>query len=197
MGPKTNTDIKVAIKESIIEFFSDDKFINKLLIKINEKLDILQSAVNDNTDKIESINMRMDNLMQAEKVNNVCVYNLMEMQEENLMENLLEIFNENMKVKVNKSDIVKCYRVGVKGKNPRPVIIRFERYQTKLTILKNCGRLNGTKIGIAEDLTKRRLELYRSLRQKSEDKKQVFTRNGNIYVKTENGVKRKIVTSQK
>ncbi|XP_044751660.1 uncharacterized protein LOC123311656 [Coccinella septempunctata] len=195
MAPKNTTDIKAAIKESIIEILSDDEFINKLLIKINEKLDVIQSAVNDNSDKIELINKRMDNLMQAEKINNVCIFNLMENQEEKLLENLLKLFKDNMKVTLNKTDIARCYRVGVKKEKPRPVIVRFERYQTKLTIMKNCGRLSGTKIGIVEDLTKNRLELYRSLQRKCEDKKQVFTRNGNIYIKSENGVERKNVTS--
>lgn len=183
MGPKITGDIRNAIKDSLIEMLCDEEFVNKFLIKVNEKLEILQGTVVKNTEEIRAIHLKTDNLQQAEKINNICVYNLSEEQEGNLRENILQVFNDKMNLKVTKQDMVQCYRVGSKSNKPRPVIIRFERYHMKLSILKNCGKLKGTKIGIAEDLIKKRLNLYQTLRKNLGDKGLVFTRYGNIFVR--------------
>lgn len=93
---------------------------------------------------------------------------------------------KKLKVKISREDIVKCYRVGEISRNKtRPIIIKFERYSTKFKILKNCGNLKGTKIGVPEDLIKSRLELLFAAQQRI-DKKCVFTRYGNIFIKTNN-----------
>lgn len=93
----------------------------------------------------------------------------------------------NLNVDVSHDDIIKCYRVGKNKETPRPAIFKFEKLSTKNLILKNVGKLKGTTVGIAEDLMKKQLEVYRAA-QKITNRKSVFTRFGNVFVKIDGKV---------
>ncbi|XP_044750628.1 protein unc-13 homolog C-like [Coccinella septempunctata] len=182
MPPKTTGDIKNAIKDSLRELLCDEEFIGNLLAKVEEKLATFQKTVDKHTDAIRILEEKMDKVQQNEKVNNICVYNLPEEQDRDTREIFIQLCKDKMNIKIPQENIATCYRVGKVSEKPRPVIIKFQQYAAKKLVLKNVYKLKGTKVGIAEDLTKNRLILYRSA-QELTYKQSVFTRYGNIYVK--------------
>lgn len=186
MGPKINTrdatDLKSVIKETIKELLDSEEFMNTLLQKVNEKMSQLEQKVNTQEDKINKMEQKIDSLQQNDKLRNICVYGMEEQENENLMENVIKLFSEKINVTEIKPEYIeKCYRVGNNKEKIRPVIIRFERKYHRNLIFKNCKNLKGTRITIAEDLTKNRLNLLHEIRTKI-DRKKVHTYEGNIYV---------------
>lgn len=195
MGPKTNSgDLKTIIKETIKELLTDENFVNLILKKVTEKVDNLEKDLTKKTQIIEQLEVKIDSMEQNEKMNNICLYGLYEEEKEKLNEKVLKLCNENLSVPVKKEDIIRCHRIGNNTNKPRPVVVKFEMYSTKFKILKNCGNLSGTKMGIAEDLTKNRMVLLKEARRLF-DKKAVFTRQGNIFIKVDNNVTKKIRSS--
>jgi len=189
MGPKPTADIKIAVKEALKEILTDDEFLNRLLSKVNDKLESLQKTVQQNTDTIKRLEGRLESMQQAEKVNSICIYNMAEENEGNLTQQFITLCKNKLKMEINRNNIIKCYRVGNNRDKPRPTIVKFEQYHTKFELLKNCGNLRGTKIGIMEDLTKSRLEIYQVAQQRF-DRKNTFTRFGNVYVKVNNKIEK-------
>ena len=191
MAPPKNVDLKNVVKEALKELLCDDDFLNKFLSKVNEKISELQKIVDKQTTQINQLEGRIEAMQQQTKINNICVYNLEEEENEKLATKLINIFTRKMNIPLKRQDIVKCYRIGENKEKPRPVIIKFEQFHTKVFVLKNAYKLKGTKIGLAEDLNKERLNLYRQVTQKY-DRKDIFTRFGNIYIKTKDNAIKKI-----
>lgn len=192
MGPKaTSGDLKAVIKETINELLADKNFVDLILKKVTEKVSNLEKILTKTNEAVEQLEVKIDSMLQYEKMNNICIYGVQEEDKEKLNEKVLKLFNDTLMVPVRKEDIVKCHRVGNNTKKPRPVVVKFEMYNTKYNVLNNCGKLSGTKMGVSEDLTKTRMGLLKEAR-KSFNKKSVFTRQGNIFVKLDNNVKQKI-----
>lgn len=187
MGPKLTGDIKVGIKEAIRELINDDEFLDRMLTKVNEKLVVLEAAVNNNIDAIRKLEIQVENLQQSDKVNNICVYNLPEDENGNTTELFLKLCRDRLMLNITHENIVRCYRVGGKKDQPRPIIVRFGQYYMKENILKNVSKLKGTGIGIMEDLIRSRLILYKKAQEKL-NRRSVFTRYGNIIARVNNKI---------
>lgn len=188
MPPRVPSETKTAIKESIKELFNDDEFLDRMLSRITVKIEALETNVISNTNLIKQLEGRIENMKQADKLNNVCFYNIQEDPNEKVTEKILKILNENVKITVGRNHIVNCYRIGQKKDNRnRPIIVKFEQYCTKRSAILNAKNLKGTKVGLMEDLTKQKRELYK-LAQGKYDFKSVFTRYGNIFLKLGNKV---------
>lgn len=190
MPPKVNSDMKSIIKETIKELLSDEEFLNKILSKVAEKLENFEKTLIKANEKIKQLEGQIDNLQQNEKINNICVYGIEEEENEKVPEKILKLLNEKVKVSVKREDIVKCYRIGNKTEKIRPIVVKLDQYNLKYRILKNSGYLKGSKMGISEDLIKSKLNLLKKA-QEAFDRKSVYTRYGNIYIKREN-ITRKI-----
>lgn len=182
---KSGGDIKSIVQETIKELLNDEEFVNRIISKVTDRLKVLEKSVINIEKSVNQLENKVINIQQNEKINNICIYNLEEKQGRKLTEEVLQVLNENVKIPTKKEDIVKCYRVGNNDAGKiRPIVVKFERYQHKLRILKNAFNLKGTKLGISEELVRNRLELYKIATQKF-TRKNVFTRNGNIFVRKE------------
>lgn len=217
--------IKSVVKAVVAELLADSAFMDKILEKVTDKLDRLDKIVKRKSEKISSVENKlqslsnefesykksnnlqnaMDNknqqikdleskieqIQQNEKLNNLCVYgiNINNEGNEKIHDTVLKIFNNVVKVKVNATDILSCYKIGKATDKTRPIIVRFFDVNIRNTILKNCKNLKGTHMGITEDLVKKRLFLYRKA-QEAFDRKSVFVRNGRILVKIGDVMKR-------
>lgn len=195
MAPNKSADMKNIVKEALKELLCDDEFLNKLLSKMENKITQLEEEAAKNADKMKQLEGRIESMQQAAKINNICVYNLKEETNENLSGKILDLLNCKMKTQITRDDVVRCYRIGESGQKPRPVIIKFDKFQNKLNVLKNTSKLKGTKIGITEDLSKHRLNLYREATKKY-DRKQMFTRFGNIFIRLDENTIKRISSSE-
>lgn len=207
----SKAELKTIVKETVQELISDGEFIDALVKKmgdkiesldknINVKMNLLEASIketrdkeadktkelevilNVNKQKIANLENIMDKMQQNEKSRNVCIYGLSDDKEANLLESVLNIFNNSIRVEVQNSDIAACYRVGSDSSKSRPIIVKFENGNKRNLVLSRRRNLKGTNIGVTEDLTKKRLQLYK-MAQDVFQRKSVFTRNGTILVR--------------
>ncbi|CAH1106422.1 unnamed protein product [Psylliodes chrysocephalus] len=89
------------------------------------------------------------------KINNLIIYGLPEEEEENqyfLINAILNLTNNTLKVSLHTGEINNIYRIGKKNSNSRPVLLSLISYLKKKEILNNCTNLRGTSIKIVKDL---------------------------------------------
>lgn len=186
MGPKPNTDIKIVVKEVIKELLADEEFMDKILKKINDKIEKLITNTSKFEEQIKVLENKMENMQQYQKLNNLCIYGIEEHDNEKLDEKVINMFKEKMNIDVDKKELIKCYRIGNVRNKRRPIIIRFETLYVRNHIYRNTKMLKGKKIGIAEDLIKTKMELFKHVQERVGDRKKVRTFDGNIFLYLEN-----------
>ena len=67
-------------------------------------------------------------------------------------------------------DIDRSHRLGnrkLDKSKPRPIIIKFSRYNVRARIFKNKGNLKGKRTSVTESLTKTRMEKLEKARKES------------------------------
>ena len=119
----------------------------------------------------------------------VRLYGIPETPNEKTDEVVREVVKERLNIELNPSDIARSHRITPKPKpgstarseNPKPIIVKFNTYNTRQAVFDAKSRLRGTKIFIQEDLTPHRRELLNAARQKSTVKR-VWTNDGKITV---------------
>ncbi|KAJ8929395.1 hypothetical protein NQ314_017924 [Rhamnusium bicolor] len=129
----------------------------------------------------EKLHLKVDNLEQFSKRNQLRVFGVPESNNGNLKEILQGIFENKMEV--NGSQLEYCYRLGPynkEAKYPRPILATFIDAQQRNLIFNNKKKLKGSKIAITEELTKTRYDLLISTKDKI-GKENVWTSGGNIY----------------
>ncbi|CAH0560539.1 unnamed protein product [Brassicogethes aeneus] len=121
MSTRSNKEkeTKSLIKETLAELFTDDEFINKLLKnfndKVDKKLEEMNQKIKNSEIQINMLEQKIDQLQQAEKLKNICIYGIPEENKENL--NLKIIENMKIaKIQTNNDDILSSYRIGKKMK---------------------------------------------------------------------------------
>ena len=111
---------------------------------------------------------------------------------------VLHVFNGQLNVPVTPQWIDRSHRLGrfqPSSNKPRPVIVKFVSYETRRQVFSAKRRLNGSKIVVTENLTKRRSEILN--RTKSQpDVKAAWTTDGRIVCLLDNGEKRTILTER-
>ncbi|CAG9817050.1 unnamed protein product [Phaedon cochleariae] len=119
----------------------------RLLLKLEE--------ANDKINKLELENKilkdKVEYLEREAKRKNLIVFGLQKASDEITPEFICSELEELLDVRVNQSEISDLYTIGI-GEN-RPLKIEFVNNFIKSKILKNCSKLKGTNIRIANDLT--------------------------------------------
>nr|CAH7754371.1 unnamed protein product [Callosobruchus chinensis] len=138
----------------------------------------------------KTMEQKLDNVQQHIKNNNLRLMQVPEAEGENLLDKVYDVFTNKMKVDINKSEITAVYRVGRRNDTkPRHVLVSFNDNSIKMAAYNKKKFLKGTKIVIKEDLTLHRLKAVKVASEKF-GFKNVWTVNGNIFVKTEKGVEK-------
>ena len=102
-----------------------------------------------------------------------------------------ETLNEILQEKLTDIDIDRSHRIGrlKKGKQSRPIIINFARYNIRYRVFKNKKKLKGTGVSITESLTQKRMQMLTKARNEFLFKN-VWAQDGKILVKSdENTIK--------
>ena len=102
---------------------------------------------------------------------------------ENTDDLIIKTVQEKLNITLSPSDIDRSHRLGQRRNSaiPRPVIIKFSRYNTLSAIFYKKKQLKGTKIMITESLTKLRAEILKSAVAYHGPNK-VWTVNGDVWV---------------
>ncbi|KAG5860767.1 hypothetical protein JTB14_009753 [Gonioctena quinquepunctata] len=103
------------------------------------------------------------------------------MNDESIKDRILQIFNTEMKLTIENSDVGSCYRLEKpNAKKSRPVLVNFFNGYTRQIIFSNKKYLKGTKYVIKEDLTKEQSTLFKMAIQKAG---KVWTSSGTVFLK--------------
>ena len=160
---------------------------------LKEQLDVWKSKFYNHTEtrKIETTetNLRMDNLEQESKMNNLRIVGIPEEDHENLQKKVLSIVKQKLNIdSVEEADIDLCYRLGrTSDSKVRDVIVKFTT-RDKRNLIYRCKRnmpREDPAIFINEDLTQSRNKLFYDARcMKKQGKiKAVWTQDCNIIIK--------------
>lgn len=170
-------DTKIASLEAEIQLLksnhinSVDNIPDETQKKLQHKVDILQQETKKN-------NIRLMGLKECDNENS-----------ENCMKKVKELFATKLETPMN-NEITAVYRAGKKNmERPRHLVVTFSDTKIKNSIYNKKKLLKGTGIVMKEDLTLERLKIVKNLSEKY-GFKNVWTANGNVFIKTEEGVER-------
>ena len=166
-----------SIKENIIELNAEKNELKTEMSKMHTKTNELLSKIND----IEQYTRR----------NNLRIFGVPDPGDWETAaeseEKVLSIFHQKLKMYNIKSEQIEaCHRIGryKEGKN-RAVIVRFISRKTKDSIIKERKQLKGTRILIAEDLTRENAAWFFKVKMSVKDESSissVWTHNGETFV---------------
>lgn len=201
---------KSDLKKVINEHFSDKNFLETFAVKIADivsqkmmahidkldtKITALEKQMSNIQDENEDLKIKIDNLEQQSKCNQLRVFGVPEGNNEKLDVTIKEIFENKMDTSGCQLD--HCFRLGPfrkDAKHPRPILVTFSDVQQRNMVFRNKSKLKGSKVAITEELTRARYELLISCKEKF-GKEKVWTSGGNIYTNI-NGKKYRMRNSE-
>ena len=148
----------------------------------------LQNNISDMSNQIEELTRKVDRQEQYSRRNCILIHRLAEPKAEiteNTDELVIKTLKEEMDEEISLEDIGRSHRLGKPKKSsskPRPVIIKFTRYNIRNKIFQSKKKLKGKQISIMESLTPRRMEKLTKAREEY-GFKNVWTADGKILFK--------------
>ena len=144
---------KVSDLETSVEFNSKvcaDKAV--------EQTEALNTVKEELETKIKELEDKLENKMQLQEKQdrkyNLLFYGIKEEREEDVEETLKQLFVDDLHLnhmRVNNMFIVHGHRIPSKSPGPKPIIMRFGRYQDRDLVLSNAYKLAGSKRRIIAD----------------------------------------------
>nr|CAI5841772.1 unnamed protein product [Callosobruchus analis] len=165
------------------------KLVTKVCDKVYEKVEELTIQINAIEKKVgsiqedqEDIHVKLEELEQSSKLNQLRVYGIPECSSDLLKCKLQDVFKNNLGIQDN-IDISRCYRVGTpRDDKCRAVVVFFDSWSQRNVVYFNKKKLKGTKISITEELIKSKYQLLQYARDKL-SYKMVWTVDGRIFTK--------------
>lgn len=193
------------IKSTIISTFND-KFLQDIAEKVariienkfeerfkeqNDRITSLEAKIEKLEGEYQQVRNNMDSQEQSLRSLNIRIFGVKVQEGEDVRATVQDLFTKTLKCNIQNSDINKCYRVPSKNINDRPpaILVQFANDAARVSIFKSRKYLHKSGIQIKEDLTKFRLALLNSAVNQFA-KTNVWTLNGNIYVKCGDSVRR-------
>ena len=108
-------------------------------------------------------------------------HSVKENEKEDTDEVVIEFFEKEMEEKLSANDIDRSHRLGKKQteSRPRPIIIKFTRYNVRNVIFRKKKILKGKAVSITENLTKKRITEMKVARE-TYGFKNVWSQDGKI-----------------
>lgn len=186
------------VKSAINQVVTSDEFIDKIVSSLLNKMkNELQGVLKEAISRIElleaektslkeemcSLRMSVDDLEQYSRRQNLRIYGIPEKEAEIPGQLVLSLFDKQLGICLDNSKISRSHRIGkvVAGKH-RAIIVKFTNHNDKTAVFNNKSKLKSTKIVIREDLTYKKLQLFKSASQKL-GRNNVWTRDGVIFAR--------------
>ncbi|CAG2188607.1 HSPA1s [Mytilus edulis] len=187
---KTNYDSKISHlhdKLNTIEFENESPCEKNA--SLHSDLRKMREVVDENNKKAtESVRLGNWNEQYSRK-KNVKIYHLPENRNEDLPHSLLNELKNQVKLDINPSEVVAMHRIPGKEGNPRPVLIKFLRMDTKISLLRKKKAINeALKVRIGDDITKLNQGLLNRLYQHDNIISSWYF-NGHVYGSDEEGTR--------
>ncbi|KAL5278357.1 hypothetical protein ACFFRR_003152 [Megaselia abdita] len=147
---RLNSNINAVEKRVIERVDAKVGQVNSRCDNLQEKVEFLQKESDKKSEKLNALEIKINS-------HNILLFNFKdtERDEDELIECVISLFKNTLKVSVVKNDFEAIYRMGKKqDKKDRAVMVKLVSIKIKNDILKARGTLKGTKIVIAEDRSK-------------------------------------------
>nr|CAH7748211.1 unnamed protein product [Callosobruchus chinensis] len=131
----------------------------------------------------ECLSQKYDDLKQATRVNNLRIYQLKEMPQEKLADEVIRAIKSHLGVTVDHNEILLCTRFGkIKINNSRGILLKLTNIKKKQEIFNKKENFKGTGIVVKEDLTDHRVELVEAAVEKTSLGNVWTYYNGRVFV---------------
>ena len=131
---------------------------------------------------VKNLENQLDRQENYSRRNCILIHGITETQDENTDDISLRPINEHLKLQLTEKELDRTHVVGNSksdNKRPRPIIVKFARYNTRRKVFVNKIRLENTGISMTESLTKHKMEFLK--KAKNEFGFNVWTVDGQIY----------------
>ena len=155
-GDKHLTELKVSV-DFISKKFDQYEVDRK---EREEEIKNLKSEVRILKKENEDLEKQMDEQEQYSRRNCLLLHGVAEEQDEETDKVSVDVIKKNMDLDIDETDLDRTHRLGKPrevGAKPRPIIIKFSRYNVRHSVFKNKKKLKGKGVSITESLTKRRM----------------------------------------
>lgn len=185
------------IQKVVEKVIQSNAFLEKLVSAVSGKLEAELSKIvkkyevkiAELEDKLQDTNDKLDGLEQYSRRNNLRIYGIPENAGENTADLVISVCKQYLNIDIGIDEVDCSHRLGKAENGPKPIIIKFCRRSVKQLVYRNKKKLKGSKIVIREDLTQKRISLLKEV-QKKFGIKTVWTSEGNIFVKSKDGIKK-------
>lgn len=193
-------DIRKIVSEQIISTIMSEEFQNRFICSLMDKIDakinekfseiekdfkLLSLEVAETREENEELKRCLDKQEQHSRNRNLRIFGLKYEKSEVLLDRIIKLFKDKLKVDISPTDVENCHRTAAKSASPdKPpaILIQFRDVNKRAAVLKERKILKNTGIAVKEDLTQCRVRLLK-LAVKSFSGKNVWSHYGSIYVR--------------
>ena len=132
-----------------------------------EVINSLRKKVCSLSETVGKLEAEIDDQEQYSRRNCLLIHGVTEDKKEDTDSVVINIIKNDVEVEISENDIDRTHRIGAPknpGERPRPIIVKFARYNVRKKVFKNKKRLKGKKTSITESLTKNRMEKLKQAR---------------------------------
>ena len=182
--------ILITSMKTLIDEFNKMNIVVSKSLELNDKVEVQRAVSNalakDNEalrDRVAALEKLADENEQHGRNRNLLLKGIPETnnQRENTTDLFVAAINDHSTVNINKNDIERSHRLGryQNGRN-RPIIARFKNETKKIDVYRKKAGFKGSGKSIAENLTKRRQDIYKAACDKL-NYRNVWTIEGRIF----------------
>ena len=137
--------------------------------KKEEEIKHLEKDNSYSNKRLDEMDAVVDRQEQYSKRNCLLVNGIVEQAVEDTDEKIINTLQQSMNETVKPEDIDRSRRLGKpkssRNTEPRPIILKFVRYNTRNRIYRNKKTLKGTGISVTESLTAKRISMLEKSRE--------------------------------
>lgn len=185
------------LNPSAVSYDSTSHFLDQLKnfqTEISSSLKELSKEIEVLKNDVSVLHVKICNIERKQNAHTILVHGIQE-PDTDIYSVVLKFLCEKLKIKMDKSDISFCHRLGKKSPTkdkPRPVVIQFCKRWTRDMIFNNKRLLKGSGVIITEMLTSENLSLFKKAREMFD--KRAWTFNGLVYIDVSGN--RKLIKSE-
>lgn len=156
-----------------------------------QKTKMLEAKLKDTETSIQNMSQRLVDLEQYSRRNNIKIFGLEEAEDEDIKKKVVSLITEKVKVKIDEDDIDVAHRFNTRSEaskvnGARPIIVKLQRRDLKLEILKSRRNLKASGVFLCEHLCKPLNALFNRVRR-HDQVTSAWTWEGAVYGKIASG----------
>ena len=186
---KSSYDKKIAdLTESVT--FVTNKYDEQIAMntelgdKISELVRSQDYAANKSNETVYNLEGAIEAQEQYSRRNCLLFHGVGETKDEETDALVIKNVKERLGITLQNSDLDRSHRLGAPrmDKRARPIIVKFNRYNTRAAVYGSKKKLKGTTLLLTESLTRRRMEVLNASKRRF-GIRNVWTNNGEIFTK--------------